>query len=110
MAAPAAGPVSPAPNPGLLLSADARSPIAKSEMSLELRTRELPPAPPGVCRDCVYAAGPDTLDGETYVYECHRFPPAPGPLAPRGTGDPAGWFALVKPDWWCGEWQPAARP
>lgn len=82
-------------------------------MSLELRTRDLPPAPPGVCRDCAHAAGPVPGAGAEYLYECHRFPPAPGPLA-GGSGSPLdrelGWFALVKPEWWCGEWVSAGPP
>lgn len=77
------------------------------------------------CKACKFFVGrqvPDGADPNTAAGNCRRNPPVllympiPYPVAKIMGGQQevaANWsqqasnFPLVKPDWWCGEWQPA---
>ena len=81
-------------------------------MSLELRTREVPPPPPGLCSGCAFAQV--VIVDRTMaapVLECRRFPPSVVNLAPD---ELTRLFPQVSEDDWCGEWvadpTPAPRP
>jgi hypothetical protein len=60
------------------------------------------------CSECVLFRHENTMALD--VGTCHRYPPTVLIVpAPNGAAMPATTYPQVKPEWWCGEFQPRLR-